>query len=360
LIEAAKSDEPVFNLPAKPHNASTACDMIHNSIYRSPPNREEVVVCGTASTNVTMNHIVITANSHPGCDRNILAVFVAGGSSLRLVNSKVTAAAPIIPDNCSLGGDIAVGMSGIKPIDVGHAQLQADTISGYATGGIGANGPGTTLIANAIKVVGLGPSSREPQAGIAVTDDALAQISHSVITNNICGPLTDTSCAPRVGISFEGAQHGSFLEYSTISDNNYGASYNCLWGVGCNHAWLKHHVDVTFLGDHFVSNNQYDLSIIQGRAATSSDILSGGQVGYVLWAQCGDNYATDFSASSDHVSGMSVAAVQVLGNASSKCGGLPGTVTLTNSKLSGNPGATVAASILNSCPIETVRLSNDD
>jgi hypothetical protein len=368
LLEAANPKaKPTLQLPAKPRNSTTNCDRVSNKYGGDPPDQEELVVCGTPSTNVTISGMVIRAAwPHGSCYTNMQGILIAGGSTLFLANSAVTATKPIPDSVCALGNEVVDGMSWTPTLSVGHLKMQADVLSGYDQLGVRASGKGTTLSAVNVTVIGEGPKAPQLQTGIQVQYGALGQISHSRISDNLCGPGGFRGCAPGVpalstgtGVVFAEASHGSFLDYSTISGNGVGATYSCSGGVAtCDGSWLKSHPDVSFIGDKFIGETSVDLAIYDGRAVGRGNVLSNAQTGYLFFQEASLIFPADYASSGDRVSGMSTAAVEIW-DSPPNYRGHAGVATLTNCKLSGNPGATVKGSILNYSPDYVITLKGD-
>jgi hypothetical protein len=363
-LEAANPKvRPELQLPAKPRDSTTNCDKLSDRNTSSPPDQEELVVCGSSSTQVTISGVTIKAEwPHGSCFTNMQGILVAGGSTLDLFDSAVTATESLPDSICELGNEVVDGMFWAPKLGVGHLVMRNDTLSGYNQLGVTASAVGTTFSADNVTVTGGGPTAQQQQTGIQVQYGALGQITHSTISDNICGPHGFRGCAPLaqgVGVIFAGAAHGSFLDYSTLRNNGMGSTYSCTISYYmCDRSWLKSHPDVSFIGDKFTSDPSVDLAIYEGRALGRGNLLSEGQIGYLVFQETGLQYPAYLSSSDDTVRGMTSAAFEV-DETQPNYRPDKGETTLTNCKLSGNPGATVATSIVNSSPDYVIHLSGD-
>jgi hypothetical protein len=214
-------------LPAVPANSTTACDTAPGT-GAFQPNQDGVAVCTTGVVNITGLKINAAWPSFT-CDDSLYGVLVAGGATVNLTNSSIVAAGAVPLNGCQGGVGIQVGMAWTTPVEVGHANLSNDSISGYQKNGVTVDGAGSSANVARTTVTGIGPTTQIAQNGIQVSNGASARISSSTISSDecnvaVCGAnaLTQTQS---VGVLFFGAASDSSVTSSKINGNDIGV-YN--------------------------------------------------------------------------------------------------------------------------------------
>ena len=322
-------------LPAVPANSTTACDTAPGT-GGFQPNQDGVVVCTTGVVNMTGLKINAAWPSAT-CDDSLYGVLVAGGATLNLTSSSIVAAGAVPLNGCQGGVGIQVGMAWTTPVEVGHANLSNDSVSGYQKNGVTVDGAGSSANVARTAVTGIGPTTQIAQNGIQVSNGASARISSSTISGDecnvaVCGAnaLTQTQS---VGVLFFGAASGSSVTSSKINGNDIGVyNYEATAPTG---------PAVSVVGDTLANNRYEGVVLDQGSASVRGDTITGGNVGLAVVQYRGQAFAADGTASQDVIRGASVAAVQVSSD-QALTGDFAGLLTISFSKLSGN-----AARVLN-------------
>jgi hypothetical protein len=336
-------------LPASPVNATTACDTAPGTgSYQ--PDQDGVVICGAATVNIT--GLTVDAAWPMGtCYDSLYGILVAGGATLNFTNSSVTAAGGVPLNGCQGGVGIQVGMAWTTPVEVGHATLLNDSVSGYQKNGITVDGTGSSADIVDTTVTGIGATTQIAQNGIQISNGAFGAIVGSTISGNecdypsVCGPdmLYNTQSA---GVLFYGPALGSSVTASKIEDNDMGV-YN---EEDSPHAPL---VPVVSIDADTITNNRYEGVVLdQGWAAIVGDSISGGNVGIgalqysslTFPPDNGQTYAANGTATLDTIRGAAVAAIEVESDDAAS-GDYRGTLTVTASDLRGNAARVVNNSL---------------
>ncbi|MBC8154246.1 MAG: right-handed parallel beta-helix repeat-containing protein, partial [Bacteroidetes bacterium] len=144
--------------------------------------RNIVEIKGTSV--VTMSGLTIdgTVTGQDGCGTDAFGLYVYDNSGLNLANAAITNIRLTDPSlfGCQVGFAVGVGLTGSP----GSATLTNVTVNGYQKGGILVRGTGSTLVAQAVNVTGIGPTTVTGQNGIQVSSGASASITSSTIANN--------------------------------------------------------------------------------------------------------------------------------------------------------------------------------
>jgi hypothetical protein len=296
-------------LPAHPANSTTACDTATGTA-RFRPDQDAVVICGAARVAID-GFTIDAAWPRSTCDDSLFGVLVAGGATLELTRSRITAAGAVPPNGCQGGIGLQVGMAWTAPVEPGHAILSADRISGYQKNGIEVDGDGSTAAIDSTSVRGAGPTRTIAQNGIEVNSGAFARITASTIGGNECDMRSCGANSLRqsqsAGVLFIGAARGSGIARSTLTGNDIGI-YNVSTAPRAPRS-----PTVSITGDRFRGDRHEAIVLDQGFAAIDRDeILGGGAVGIQILQDSLQSYAARGRASSDRIMGMSRAAVQVL------------------------------------------------
>jgi len=139
-------------------------------------------------------------------------------------------------------------------------------------------------------------------------------------------------------VLFYGAASGSSVSYSSLDGNDVGIYASAV----TPNASIVSIANVTFGAD------RYEAVQIDGASATvSHDTVSGGNVGLQLLQYAGQPFASKVMARGDNFSGLGVAAAQVYSDQTA--GDLAGSLSISNSKISGNPGS-ITASVQDNSP----------
>ncbi len=326
-------------LPASPASSETACD---NAPGNGPyePDQDGVVICGTATVNIT--GITVDAAWAAGtCNDSLYGILVAGGATLNFTNSSVTAAGAVPLNGCQGGVGIQVGMAWTTPVEVGHATLLNDRISGYQKNGITVDGTGSSANIDDTTVTGIGATTQIAQNGIQVSNGALGTIYGSTITGNECDDTTG-GCGPSVldgvtavGVLFYGPAAGSSVTASAISANDTG-----VYNAEANTAKAPRSPVVSVNLDTLTNDRYEGIELDQGWASMTGDSINGGEAGIAVLQYDGQTYAANGTATLDTIRNETIAAVDVASDQAP--GDLHGTLSVELSDLRGN-----AARVLN-------------
>jgi hypothetical protein len=326
-------------LPVVPADSETACD---NATGNGPyePDQDGIVICGASTVNIT-DLTVDAAWASGTCSDSLYGILVAGGATLNFTDSSVTAAGAVPLNGCQGGVGIQVGMAWTTPVEVGHANLLDDSISGYQKNGITVDGTASSANIDHTTVTGIGQTPAIAQNGIQISNGALGTIVASTITGNECddtagncgpGILTGT---PAVGVLFYGPASGSSVTGSTIDENDAGV-YNAEDTPTAPRAPV-----VSISGDTLVNDRYEGILLDQGWASMTADSINGGEAGIAVLQYDGQAYAANGTATLDMIRNESLAAVDVASDQATT-GDFPGLLTIALSDLRGN-----AAQVLN-------------
>jgi hypothetical protein len=339
----------VLRLPARPQDSRTACDGAPGT-RRFRPDQDEVAICG--DVRVAIDGFTIDAAwPRATCDDSLFGVLVAGGATLDFTHSRVEAAGAVPLNGCQGGIGLQIGMAWTRPVEAGHAVLSHDRVSGYQKNGVEVDGRGSTAAIDTTNVRGVGATPAIAQNGIEVNAGAFARITASTVSGNEC---ETRSCGPSslresqaAGVLFIGAARGSGIARSTLTGNDIG-----VYNVSTSSA-APRSPTVSITSDRFTGDRREAIVLDQGFAAIDRDqILGGGAVGIQILQDSLQSYAARGSASSDRITGMSRAAVEVLTDHAA--GDPAGSSMIARSVVGGS-----AASVLNSSSNYTVGQRDD-
>jgi hypothetical protein len=334
----ATSGAVTLALPATPVDATTACDVASDVGDPGQGNDQDgISICGNASVAIS-GFDVDAAWPTTTCNDNLYGILVAGGASLVMSNSQVSAAGAVPLNGCQGGVGIQAGMDWTSPTESGHVTLSRDSVSGYQKNGITADGPGSTALISATTVTGIGPTAQIAQNGIQISNGAFGQIVGSSISGNECND-TAGGCgsdiltnAQSVGVLFYGARDGSSVTGSSISGNDDGI-YTYDADPSAPHA------PVFSLLANSLHNRYAGVLLDQGFTLVSANSIGGGTVGIGVLQYSGQSFAADGTATLNSISGESLAAVQV--ESDNQPADMPGQLTLTLNNLRGNAARVV-------------------
>jgi hypothetical protein len=328
-------------LPPAPANGTTACDAA-NVTAGYQPDQSGIVICAAATVNI--QGLTVDA-AWPGstCYDSLWGILVGGGATLNFVKSSVTAAGAVPLNGCQGGVGVQVGMAWTTPVEVGHANLLNDSVSGYQKNGITVDGTGSTANIAATTVAGIGATAQIAQNGIQISNGAQGTIVGAKVTGNECNYNAPVTCGPdgfnnvqSAGVLFYGAAAGSSISASTISGNDMGVYSDDTSPTAPTSP------NVSILGDTLA--NRYEGVVLdQGLTEIDGDSFSGGEAGIDVLQYSAQSYAPNGSASLDTFRGASIAAVAVESDQSP--GDFAGTLTVRLSDLRGNAARVVNNSL---------------
>ncbi len=328
----------VLAMPQTPV-ADTACNISGADI--------EVSICSTAQAIVSITGIEVQAQlqSTP-CDP-LYGIFVGGGgNTLKLTNSTITGATQVPFSGCQVGIGLRVGSAAAGQI--GHATLKNDTVQDYQKGGIVVDGTSSTASITSTTVTGNGPTGVTAQNGIQVSRGAVGTISASTVTGNEYTG-TDTQAS---GILFYSANPGSKVVDSTISDNDIG-----VYAIS-NETSQPTGTEFAITGNTFTDNDGEAIDLGYSYTTVTGNTISGtGQVGLEIDQTSADKFGIKVTASKDSFSDQTTAAVLITSDQDPS--DKPGSLSLTKSKVSGNPAPSVIGSIQDESSNFSITLSKD-
>ena len=127
------------------------------------------------------------------CDDDLYGVYVGGGASLSLSNSRILAAGAQPINGCQGGIGIEVGTGRTTPAETGTVTLTNDLVEGFQKNGINIIASGSKATLKKVTVKGAGPTSVIAQNGIEIGEGAEATITKSSSSDNIYSPQTVVS-----------------------------------------------------------------------------------------------------------------------------------------------------------------------
>jgi hypothetical protein len=338
-----------IELPAAPVKLETKCDEASEA-GDGLEDQELISICTAGA--VSINAVTADAiwpgepiGASESCAFNLNGILVGGGADLSLSESTVDGAAPTPINGCQYGVGVQVGLSYASPAQVGTASLTTDVVEGYQKNGITVEGEGSSATMSEDRVSGAGKTTQIAQNGIGVQLGAKAKISTSVVKRNECenatcgsDPLTQYQAE---GVYFYGAGEGSSISGSYISENDAGVENFD------TSATAPTSPQVLLSGDTITSNRYEDVLLNQGWASIKGGTIAKSIVG-VDALQIGEGpfaqaYGPKGTVSKVTFTGLTEWAV--LGDSDNAAGDQPGFVSIKQSKVSGNPGATVASSV---------------
>ncbi len=320
-----------LEVPAVPADSTTSCDTaLGTGSYQ--PDQDGFVVCGTSTTHVTVTGLTFN-EAWPGgtCDDSLYGILVGGRSSLKMTHSLIVAGGAVPINGCQGGIGIQVGMAWTTPVEIGHATLSNDTISGYQKNGATIDGKGSTAAFWEDTVDGAGATTAIAQNGIQVSNGAFANIDRTTITGNecnvsVCGPnaLTQTQST---GVLFYGAAKNTLLTDSTITNNDIGMYF------ASERPTLSSTAEVSATFDTFTSNRYEGILFDAGRARLANDKVRLGDVGIMLIQYNGQPYGDFDRITTTSAKQQTAAAVEILSD--QVPGDKPGAAVFTNCQISG-------------------------
>jgi hypothetical protein len=318
-------------LPASPVDSETDCDKAPGT-EKFQPDQNGISIC--TSEQVSITGLTLEAKWPAGtCNDSLYGILVAGGATLKATNVTVDGAGAFPINGCQGGVGIQVGMDWTTPVEVGHVNLKGVTVTNYQKNGITIEGKGSTATIGTTTVKGAGETTQIAQNGIQVSGEGQAKIKSSKISGNECD---HPSCGPEgfsesqsTGLLFFGAAAGSSVTSSTLEGNDIGAYYYS------ESVEQPASPELLLSKDVFTGNRYEGVALDQGDASLKGDTIKGpGEVGVEIYQYEGQTLASQSSASSAKIEGMSEAGVRV---ASDKApGDKAGQFKFTKSTFTGN------------------------
>ena len=334
-------------LPVTPADSTTPCDAAGLAGFPGQPDQDEISICTAGTVNISGINVQALWPSGT-CYDSLYGILVAGGATLKMSSATVAGAGADPINGCQGGIGVQVGMSWSDPVEVGHALLNDVSISEYQKNGITVDGTGSTATIRATTVTGAGATPAIAQNGIQVSYGAGARITDSDIAGDecdvaVCGPDSQTQ-TQSTGILFYGAEPGSSITHSSVKNSDIGVYSLDMEPT----APVTANVSVTH--DTLTGDRYEAVALDQGYTVVSNDTISGGNVGIQVLQYDGQDYGVKAVARDDTITGMAVAAAQVSSD-NAVSGDLPGSMSITKSKISNNPtGASILGSVLDNSP----------
>jgi hypothetical protein len=335
---------PDVKLPASPQNSTTTCDTeIPNSFQA---NQDLVSICTNKTVNVS--GIRFEALWPAGtCYDSEYGLFVGGGATLKMTSSTVAGAGNPPPDpnsGCQGGVAIQLGSARVEPNEVAHGLLTNVNVSNYQKNGIDVTGVGSTGTISTSTVTGSGETPFIAQNGIEVAFGGTAKIKGVSVSGNecnagVCGsnPMKQTQST---GILIFTPASGVSVTGSTINNNDIGVYYE-------DESATQPSAPTATITTSHLNNDRYEsVALGRGSATVSHNFISGGTVGIALlqFGEVTEPYGPHGTGTFDEMSGLSSYAVN--GFSDKEPGDKPGSFSIKNSKISGNPpGAGVTESV---------------
>jgi hypothetical protein len=322
-------------LPPVPANSTTPCDVAEA--------QDVVVVCVKGVVKISNTTFEGRWTEPPNCAKEFYGIVVGGEANLALTNSQILYAGADPINGCQQGVGLQVGHKRIG--QVGAATLTNDTVAGYQKNGITVDGPGSKATIRKTTVKGAGPAPLA-QNGIQVSRGAVTKVLASEITGNECAVA---SCGngnfleleeDATGVLFYLAGLGSSVSTSTINENDLGVSHIS--------ASETNQPQVMITSNTLVKDRYAGVMLGQGYAAVKKNTIEEGSVGILALQFAGQEFGPRGTGIEDKIHKMTKYAVEGLSdlNPSDQFG----SVTMSKSEVSGNPGATPASSVFTNYP----------
>jgi hypothetical protein len=347
-------------LPSTPAKSETTCDAASEAGDHLE-DQDLISICTSGKVKISGLEVDAIWSGEPigspeSCAYNLYGIFVGGGANLALSTTTVKGAAPTPINGCQYGVGVQVGAAYASPVQTATATIKQDNVEDYQKNGITIEGSGSTAKIESVTVTGAGPTTVIAQNGIGVQEGASADISAVSATDNECENAT---CGSNLltqygaeGVYFYGAAAGSKLTNSYLTDNDIGVETFDLGESAPTKA------PVTLNADKFVDDRYAGALLNQGLTKVNNSEFTGGDVGIELLQYEGQTFGAFGTANDDTVSKASDWAVEGLSDLAA--GDEAGGIKVSNSALSGNPGATAAESVYTNNPTGLpIKLRND-
>lgn len=316
-------------MPETPARSESACDTKSNESEGPLNQADEISICtsGMVSLNGLDVEAVIPLET---CANGLNAIFVGGGGTLKATNVNIDGASTSVAAFKGCQHGIAVRVGSVTREEVGHAELKADTISGYEKNGPTVSGAGSTMTIKGSTITGEGASPYIAQNGVQISFGGQGTVERTTISGNecnveVCGPEGSQGA----GVLFYEAAAGSKLTTSSINSNDMGVYY------ASGSSTVPASADVTVSKDTLTGNRYEGVALEEGKAQLTGDTIAGpGRVGIALYQFEGALSASQSSASKLTVNGQSEAAVKV--ETDKQPGDIPGKFTVSHLTHSGD------------------------
>ncbi len=317
---------PLLKLPASPVNSTSACGAALAAAGHTA--QDGVDVCGGVTVKISGLAIEAAWPANT-CDDDLYGVYVGGGASLSLSNSRILAAGAQPINGCQGGIGIEVGTGRTTPVETGTVTLTNDLVEGFQKNGINIISSGSKATLKKVTVKGAGPTSVIAQNGIEIGEGAEATITKSSSSDNIYTPQTVVSTGM---IVFESAV-GPKIASSTFESDDVGIYYT-----------ESGTATLTATGSKFLSDTFDGVFFEEGNVALSKDTFDGGEDGIGMYQSSGETHGPTGTGTDDKIKDMSSYAVA--GFSDKGAGDPPGLFKISSSQISNNPlGASVQHSV---------------
>jgi parallel beta-helix repeat protein len=213
------------------------------------------------ATGVTVRDFVITGPGGGACDSIRYGVLVGGPSSdpsldAEIRHNHITQIHDTPPGGCQNGNAVQVGRQSIGR--VGSADVVGNTIDAYQKTGVVVDGSGSSARVRQNEIDGLGAVNFIAQNGVQVSRDAIADVDHNTITDNLFAPQTFASA----GVLLFEANADTEVSHNTILRNDVGVYLSDQHGGTVSH---NESSDSTFDGISVVDGST-DMVVEHNRA----------------------------------------------------------------------------------------------
>jgi hypothetical protein len=329
-VKLVGTGSPILRLPTSPANSTTACDTAINPMSFQP-NQDELSICGAIVVHLT-GLVVDAAWPAATCYSSEYGVFAGGGAKVVATKFAVVAAGAKPINGCQGGIGMQIGTSRTSPAETANLVMTSSAVTGYQKNGIYVDGAGSKANIGGSNITGAGPQNQTAQNGIVVIHGGYAVVHNNTISGNecnvaVCGPDTQTQTQSG-GVLLIGAAQKTLINNNKISSNDMGVYYSSEDSGAAPAAPVN-----SIKGNTFTNNRYEGVVLDQGSALLAANTFSGGNVGIQAIQYDGQTQASRHIANNENISGVSVAALQVLSDEVPT--DLPGVLTVNNSHLHG-------------------------
>ena len=233
-----------------------------DAVIKAPPAMSDpkAIVEIDGATGVTVRDFTITGPGGGPCDSLRYGVFVGGSAgddtSAEIRHNHITRIHDNPPGGCQNGNAVQVGRQFIGRI--GSADVVDNTIDAYQKTGVVVDGDGSTARVRNNTIDGLGSVNFIAQNGVQVSRDAVGEVRHNEITDNLFAPQTFASA----GVLLFQADPATEVSHNTILRNDEGVYLSDQHGGTVTH---NESSDSTFDGFGVVDGST-DVTVEHNRA----------------------------------------------------------------------------------------------
>ena len=326
-------------LPASPAASTTACDTAE----------EEDLISICVAGAVKLSGLTLEARwPENTCKENLFGIFAGGKAAVSIANTNVLHAGAEPINGCQGGVGIQIGRALTN--QVASATINTVLVTGYQKNGIDVAYTGSKATIKKATVTGAGPQAPGDhndiaQNGIEVAFGAGAKISESTVSANecenpVCGP-NDLTQTQATGVLLIEEAKGTSVSKSTIEHNDIGVYH--LSAVETTRP------QASISGNTLLEDRDEAVVLDQGFATVNENTITGpGNIGIQLLQYSGQAFGPKGTGNKDTITNMSEWAIQGLSDLSPS--DEFGSFTITNSKISNNPGATPEGSVTTNNP----------